>query len=445
VAAVAQGRAFGRFEAALGVVGVLALAITYSLITGWNPVTNLDGWLAHPTALSDPPSAWAVRLDGQPTTAAVVERAVVVTRRDFVEAYDLGSGRQLWSVAADWGGVAGSGAGSVVLVGKRGHGYDVVDPTVGSVRWSDTNALAAWTYRETILSLTCPGLAGTDCTLSSRAPADGTVRWKTPLQGFGHSVAGLNTRLLGSRELAGSYADALAGSPGSLPQAIGLPIDQRVQVVDTATGVRLSEESVSENTRVVVVAGRVLRSTAVGRDGDCRYTLSARDPASGQTIWTREGYDLGTASGVSCQQRRDPGGSDTVLVATRGDNRRVFLAARDGHELWVAPPGEEILATDGRYGAVRSADRTQVSGVDLNTGTVVWTQQASIHSEVAITPAAVLISEGVAGRVLALDPASGRPLLNVTSQASILGVGENGLVLNRGSTIGFLGYSTISP
>jgi outer membrane protein assembly factor BamB len=298
----------------------------------------------------------------------------------------------------------------------------------------------AWTYQDVVLSLTCPGLS--DCTLAARAPSDGAVRWKTVLPGIGRLLAGVNKPLLGSRELASSYVEALANVPVPVPRALGFPLDRRVQVIDTATGRRLREESPSETVRVVVVGGRVLVSTAVPRDGACRFTVEARDPASGRTLWHKDGYDLRTASGVGCEQRRDPGGNDGVLAATRFDNRDVFLSAVDGRELWTGAPGESILATDGRFGLIRSADRASVRAIDLARGTTLWSQDAAPKSAVALTRYAVLITDLAVGRLIALEPTSRRVLLDVHSDADVIGYGPTGLVLGRGRTIGFLPYGS---
>jgi outer membrane protein assembly factor BamB len=317
----------------------------------------------------------------------------------------------------------------------------VVSPASGSQRWSDGSAVGVWTYRDAVLSLTCPALA--DCTLASRVPGDGSTRWKVAMPGIGRVLAGLNSPLLGSRELTDGY-HALAAVPGPVPAALGFPMDQKVQVVDTATGRRLRQESPSGTTRVVVVGGRILLSTATPRDGNCRYSLEARDAATGRTAWRKDGYDLRTASGAGCEQRRDPGGSDGVLVATRGDNREVLLSTRDGHEVWVGAPGETVLATDGRYGLVRTADRKQLKAVDARGGAEVWTRAADPHADVAVTRSAVLVTTAATGRFAALEPGSGRTLIDVESQASVLGVGPDGLVLNRGRTIGYVAFGTVA-
>jgi hypothetical protein len=188
------------------------------------------------------------------------------------------------------------------------------------------------------------------------------------------------------------------------------------------------------------MGGGVIASPAVSRDGSCRYTLVAREPASGKSLWKKDGYDIRTASGAGCEQRRDPGGSGGVLVATRGDNRDVFLSVSTGSELWVAAPGESILATDGRYGLVRSADHKAVKEVDLTNGQVQWSQPAPAHAAVALTPYAVFVGDFDNDHLLAVDPVSRRVLLDLKTGSTLLGYGSTGVVLNLGRTIGYLAY-----
>jgi outer membrane protein assembly factor BamB len=442
---VAAGQGVRTFERALGVVGVLALAITVALVTGWNPLprvgSQLSDLLQHTTSLSKPDAAWLQRLGGQPSSATVAGHAVVVAMRGVVEAHDITTGARLWSRDADWGAVAGGDGSAVVVVGHHGHGFEVVGPDTGDVRWRDGAALGAWTYRDALLSLTCPALS--DCTLASRGLLDGAARWRVVLPGVGRVLAGLNSPLLGSRQLtSSSYVDAIAAHPAPVPPVLGFPLDQRVQVVDTASGRRLRQETPTQTTRVVVVAGRILLSTAVRRDGNCRYTLEARDAASGATVWRKEGYDLRTASGAGCEQRRDPSGSGGVLAATRGDNRDVLLSARDGRELWVGGPGESAVATDGRYLLARTAEHNRIKAVDLDSGAALWSREAGAKSEVALTPYAALVLDRAAGRLLAVEPAGGRTLLELSTQASVLGYGPTGLVLYRGRTVGFIPFGS---
>jgi outer membrane protein assembly factor BamB len=264
------------------------------------------------------------------------------------------------------------------------------------------------------------------------------------LPGIGRSLAGVNQPLLGTRELASSYVDVLAATPRPVPKLLGFPLNARVQVVDTASGKRLREEKPSDTTRVVVAGGRIVASTAVRRDGGCRYTLEGRDGGTGRTVWKKEGYDVHTASGAGCEQRRDPGGGDNVLAATRGDNREVFLSIVDGSEVWVGAPGETILATDGRYGLVRTADRRSIKAIDVTSGAQVWTQPAAANATVAVSRHAVFVTDLDAGRLFALDPASKRVLFDVKSTATLLGYGSTGVVLHISRTVGWLPFGSVA-
>ncbi len=446
VPGVANGRrALGRLEAALGVVGVLTLILTYVLITGSNPFTGLAqgfrDWLASGSSLSKPATAWAKRIDATPTGAILAGATVVVTMRGTVEAYDANRGDKLWSRDAEWGAVGGADSDPVVLVGRgRGHGFEVVNPADGEVRWSDGSAVGVWTYRDTILTLTCP--SGAECTLVARAPATGASRWTLRLPGSGATLG---------RALSGANPELPAGrdrpaAPGDLPAVLGFAIDGRVQAVETAGGTLLRQVAPTDTTRVVVMGGRHLVIAAVPAGAGCRYSVEARDPASGASAWRRDGYDLGTASGVGCTPSHDPAGSDPVLAGIRGDNRAVYLSARTGQELYVAGPGEALLSTDGRYGIVRSADRTQISGVDLQRGGILWSHAAGTHHAVALTRWAVLITDSVgengAGRLVALEPGSGSTLADVATHASVLSAGPTGLVLSEARTVGFLAYGS---
>lgn len=430
-----------RFEQLLGVIGVLALLITWSLVSGWNPIPGLLEKVGKVGGLARPEASWVERVGGQPSAAVVADRAVIVTMRGAIEARDIGTGAVIWKRDADWAAVAGDEATTVVVVGRRGHGLEVVEPASGATRWTDGAAIGAWTYRETVLTLSCAKSG--DCQLTSRAPGDGATRWKAGLPGIRRVHAGVNSDLFDSRQLTSTYRDAVAAVPEPLPALLGFPIDDKVQMVDTATGRLLRKESPTGTSRVVAVGGRVLVSTAVPRDGNCRYAVDARDAASGRSVWKKEGYDLRTASGAGCEQGRDPAGANGVLAATRGDNREVFIGARDGRELWVGAPGDKIVATDGRYGLVRGPDGSRIVAIDLSNGSKVWEQQTVPKSDVTITRWAVLISDPAAGRIRAYQPDTAKLLVDVKTGGEVLGYGPTGLMIGRGRTIGFVPYGTI--
>jgi outer membrane protein assembly factor BamB len=400
-------------------IGLLALVITYLMVTGKNPLpaagNAITGLLARTGSLSKPEAAWSGRLGDQPTAVTVVGRAVVFSTRIGAEVRDATDGRTLWTREARWTAVAGDGAGSVIVLGSAEGGSDVVDPVSGAVRWHDAG-LGVWAYRDALLSLACP--AGRDCALSARSIADGAVGWTVALPD-------------GARLLTGAHV-----SQEALPPVLGLPVDGRLQVVDTANGRRLRQETSSATVRVAVMGGRIIRSTAQRRGENCRYTIEADDAASGRAVWRKDGYDLGTASGAGCEQRRDPTGAQRVLVATRGDNRPAILSTTDGRDLWTGEPGESVIAIDGRSAVVRAAG--SIALIDLDGGGTQW--RHPVAGDVTLTPHAVVGTDEASGRMVGYDRAGGAVVVDVATQASALGAGPNCLVVARGRTIGVLPF-----
>jgi hypothetical protein len=439
---VARG-AVRNFETALGALGVLALTITGILVTGWNPVPRVTDWwekvASNTGKLSSPDTTWTERIGGQPSSAVIAGDAIVVSMRGTVEARALSTGTVLWQKEADWAGVAGDGANMVAIVGRRGTGLQALDPASGTERWKDGGAIGAWTYRDVVLTLSCGGM--TDCTLMARAPRDGAQVWKLTLPGIGRVHNGVNSDLLGTQLLAEAYGDAISAMPRTIPAMLGFPLDQKVQVVDTVNGKRLRQEDPTNTSRVVVAGGRVLVSTATPKDGNCRYSLEGRDAGTGKTLWKKDGYDLRTASGAGCEQRKDPSGADTVVAATRGDNREVFLSPRDGHEMWAGADGDRIVAADSQYGLVRTDGGKNLLVVGLDRGGKLWQQAVPAKADVAISRYAVLVRDAAGGKVQAYAPDSGRLLLDAKTTADVLGVGPGGLMVGRGRTIGYLPFS----
>ncbi|MGC9668149.1 hypothetical protein ACNTMW_16535 [Planosporangium sp. 12N6] len=416
------GRALGRIQAFFALVGVVALVLTYLIVTDRNPLPTagrtLTDSLARFGSLSTPEAAWQRRLGDQPTTAAVAGSAVVFGTRSGAEVHDASDGRPLWSREAHWVAVAGDGAAAAVVLGRgRDGGYDVVDPVSGGVRWHDPG-IGVWAYRDALLSLACP--AGRDCALSARSTTDGAARWTTALPP-------------GARLLAGVRA---AG--GDLPPLLGLPVDGRIEVVDTATGSRLRAQKPTAATRVTVLGGRVIRSSAERAGGRCRYTVEARDPAGGRVVWRTDGYDPGTASGAGCEQRRDPTGAGRVLLATRDDGRAAVVSTVDGRDVWVGAPGETVPAIDGRDAVVRAG--AAVALVSLDGGGTRWARR--VAGDVTLTRYAVVVADRAAGRLRAYDRAGGAGVVDVETQASVLGAGPAGLVVARGRTVGVLRFTT---
>ncbi|MET7396398.1 PQQ-binding-like beta-propeller repeat protein [Dactylosporangium sp. NPDC005572] len=440
---MARRGAVRNFETVLGAIGVLALIITAIIITGWNPLPNVTDWWKkvadNAGKLSEPQPTWDDRVGGQPSAAVIAGSTTIVVMRGTVEARGLTSGTVLWTKEADWAAVAGDGDAMVAIIGRRGQGVKAFDPASGTEKWKDDDGIGAWTYRNTVLTLSCGGL--TDCTLMARAPKDGAQIWKVTVPGIGRTLNGANSDLLGTRLAADTYDDAVRAIPGAIPAMLGFPIEQRVQVVDASTGKRLRQEEASNTSRVVVVGGRVLISTAAPKDGSCRYTLEARDPSTGKQLWKKEGFDLHTSSGAGCEQRKDPAGADTVLIATRGDNREVFLSPQDGHEMWVGAVGDEIVAADSQYGLVKIDGGRKLLVVNLTKGGKAWEQEIPAKADVAVTRWAILVRDDAGGKVWAYTPDAGRLLLEAKTTSDILGVGKDGLMIGRGRTIGYLPFA----
>lgn len=437
-------RAFGRFEAALGLIGVLALGGTYIVITGWNPwpqmQADLTKWMAQAGSLAEPKASWSVRVGDSPTAAVVAGSTVLITHRGSVEARGLVDGTPKWNRDADWAALAGVGPTSVAIVGKKGSGLVALDPATGATKWKDASATAVWTYTDAVLTLACSGL--TDCTLRDRDPGNGNTRWTMTLPGIGRVLSGANTALLHSRELSGTFASAIDAVPRPLPAMLGFPTDQRIQVVDTSDGKRLREAKATDTSRVVVLGGRVLTSTATPKDGSCRYTLEADDAASGRLVWKREGYDLHTADGAGCEQREDPPGDDTYLAATRGDNKDAFLSTHDGREVWVAPDGLTAVAAYGGYGVVRTPDKTSIHVLDLaHGGHTLWTKTVPAGAGIAVTDDAVFVNIPDSGEIIGYAPATGAKILDEKTDGQVLGFGPTGVMLGRGRLVGFVPFT----
>src|SRR5689334_17368262 len=98
---MAKGRAIGQFEAMLGVIGLLALGVAYSIVTGWNPLPKLQGWLDRTRTLAEPAPAWTVTAS-EPSGAVVVGATVVLSAGRTVSGYTLSGGSQQWSRDTGW-------------------------------------------------------------------------------------------------------------------------------------------------------------------------------------------------------------------------------------------------------------------------------------------------------------------------------------------------------
>lgn len=434
---MANGRAFGRFEAVLGLVGLLALAVTYSLITHWNPLPQAGAWLQKVTTFSEPAPAWKVTVGNTPSSAVVASDAVVVSARGYVEARRLGTGEKIWTRDVAWSGVAGPN-GAVVIAGRntKKHGYDAVDPDTGQVLWSDPDAIGVWTFTDLVVGITCPEVLS--CTVSARDPLSGAVKWQTGITGNGRTLSGANKPLSGVHPLSD-----LAEPPRPAPALLGFPIDDAVQVVPKASGKPVHAYQGSQTDRVVLAGDEVITTTVLYRSGTCRYSVAGKDPVGGRSDWHLTGYDLRTSSGLGCEQRKDPGGSGGYVVAVGPDNREQLIdvsAAGRGRKVYEPADGESIVDTDGRVALVRTADAKTVKAIDLATGATAWSRPAGKSVKVGLGPGVAVFTDPGANQLVALNEQDGHVLLDAKTGATVLGYAPRGLVVNVGRTVGLLTY-----
>lgn len=443
--AKAQGRAVGRFEAFLGLVGVLTLAITYSLLTGWNPMPGFTAWIDRLSNVSDPAPAWNVRVGGQPHEAVAGSGAALIIRDDYIEARDLGSGDQRWRLKASWAAVAGSADVSPGLraVLGRSRGYDVYDMFTGAVRWNgEADASAVWTYRSMIVSLGCP--KSDQCLLIGH-DLDGRNLWTAKLPGAARELSGANPGLAGLRPLTAGMGDETAAMPRAAPAFLALPFDNKVVVIDSSSGIQVREVKVGDRrTRVAVVGNQLLTIKAVHEDSGCRYTVRAiqaiPEGPTDPTSWDNQQYDFGTADGAGCEQTKWPVGDGQLIRVLNPKGQQLLISSSTGQPIYAAPAGAEILTTDSARLLQRDPGNKTVSLYSVQGGEARWTRAAGKDQDLGITAGAVLILDRAQRRFYALDPIDGRELINVKTRGKFLGYGANGVLLCEGRSVGYLPF-----
>ncbi|MFF5174027.1 PQQ-binding-like beta-propeller repeat protein [Micromonospora sp. NPDC000089] len=417
----------------LGLVAVVVLAATGV----WNPFPKLWDWVDRSDPIAEPDVVWQQRIGGTPKGVTIAGDTVIVEQRTRVESRSLATGGQLWERKADWAAVAGGDRDPVVAVGKLlVKGYEVLDPTTGVVRRRDGDAVAVWTYRNLLLDARC--FEATDCTLRAWDPRGTTPLWTAPLPGVSTGLFADNPHLLGSRRLTAPRIDEGVAGPEPVPPLLGFPVDGRVHVVDTATGRVVQNVEPGRDERLAVIGGRMLRITAVSVDGSCQFTVSARDPATGQEVWRRAGFNLRTADSAGCPQREDPQGARNVLIGVGPDGRETVIDGYDGRLLLVDAAGEKLLAVDDRYALVQSADKGTLTGRELGGARVRWTRPVQGRVGASLTPYAALVSQDKPNRLIALDPRDGGELAVLRTSANALAVGPNGMIIGEGREIGYV-------
>ena len=405
----------------------------------WNPLPGAWDWVSQSAPMSDPAPAWQERIDGSPKSVTITGNAAIVEHRTSVEARSLSSGVRLWERRADWTAVAGGEQDAVVVVGKLlEKGYEVLDPESGAVRRRDEAAVGVWTFRNALLDARC--YRPKDCTLTAWDPRGTTPLWTAGLPGIGVSILADNPELLGTRPLRTDRVDEQAAGPELMPALLGLPIDGRVHVLDTATGQVVRDLKPGRHDRIAVVGGRVLYVGARAADGTCYFTIRAHDPATDQQVWRRDGLNPRTADGAGCVQRQDPPGSRNVIVGVGADRREVIVDGYDGRQLWSGSPGQRVLAVDDRYALVHAGDRAAIVGYELTRPSARWTEPVGPKGGAALARYAALIVDEQPDRIRALDPRTGRELATLRSSARVLAVGPQGMLIGQGREIGYVRF-----
>ncbi|SDT75554.1 outer membrane protein assembly factor BamB family protein [Actinoplanes derwentensis] len=422
----------------LSVVAAATVVITVLAATNvWNPFPQLWSWIT----TSGPIAAgtrWQQTLGGTPQSVAVAGDAVIVEYRTSLEAYGLTAAVKLWSSDADWAEIAGKGANAVVVTGRLlTKGYQVLDPSTGTVRRADTTASAVWAYQDAIVDLSCSG--GDDCRLTAWDPRTNKQLWTVGAGSIGFVLDAANPDLPDTRRLISGDVDDDVPGPPALPGLLGLPHDNEVRVIDTANGRLVQTAAPSREQRIAVVGGRVLTVTGTARDGTCYYGVVASSPQAGKVVWQRDGLNLRTAdNGSSCAQDRDPAGGYNVVLGVDPYGREVLINGYDGRNLWYGDKESKVLTVNDAYAVIRKGDA--VRGFSFTKDKVVWRLDGRGEDVgAALTPHAVIVTSD--GRVTALTLSGGSVRADVRTDAKVFATDRNGMIIVSGREMAYVPFA----
>lgn len=421
----------------LSVVAAVTVLVTVLAATNvWNPFPQLWSWINESGPIA-PGTRWQQTLGGTPQSVAVAGDAVIVEYRTSVEAYGLTAAVKLWSSDADWAEVAGKGANTVVVTGRLlTKGYQVLDPSTGAVRRADTTASAVWAYQDAIVDLGCSG--GDDCRLTAWDPRSNRQLWTVGAGSIGFVLDAANPDLPDTRRLiSGDVDDDVAGPP-ALPGLIGLPHDNEIRVIDTASGRLVQTVEPPREQRVAVVGGRVLTITGTARDGTCYYGVVASNPQAGKVVWQRDGLNLRTAdNGSNCAQDQDPAGGYNVVLGVDPYGREVLINGYDGRNLWYGDKESKVLTVNDTYAVVRKGE--SVRGFSFTKDKVVWRLDGRADAGAGLTPHAVIVV--TKGRVTALTPSTGAVRADVRTDAKVFATDPEGMIIVSGREMAYVPFA----
>ncbi len=432
---MAGRKTFARVQAVFCLLGVIALVVTYGIVTGWNPLPSWGNWLANINAgpLSKPATAWVKRAGNQPTTAAVIGNYIVVSTEGSVESRSLVNGEKMWSRPASWALAAGSDR-SVVVVGRpAGKGFDVYDIASGVLQWQKTENLGVYAYADRVLLLHC---TSGRCQLQSVDPATGDEGWNRTLTGTGQPLVGAGHGLAMLDPISSDYGGALSATPQPAPPYVALTMAGKMHVIRTGTGAEVTAPvTVDTRSRSVVTGHEIVTTSSQYRNGKCLYAVSGFDLLNGAR-WSDPGYDTKTSSGLQCDERHDPVGGGGAVYAVDRSGRDVLLNVSNGHVLFTAKAKQHIEATDGDIAIVRSDDKKTLTAIRLDSGTTAWTWPVAATTTVGIANGAVVLCDPATEHLTALTPADGSPYFNLKSGATVLGMGPHDVIINIGRSFG---------
>jgi len=433
---MASGGSPWRGYALAAIVLIVVLATTHV----WNPWPQVWAWINTSEPIAAGVAQWQTRIGGSPQNVTIANDAVIVEYRTSVEAYGLGAAVKLWSSSADWAGVAGEGADTVVVTGRLlTKGYQVLDPRTGIAKRTDNQASAVWTYRNGILDLHCA--KGDDCELTAW-DTKGNARWRVGTGGIGFVLDAANPDLPDTNPIGADGIDDNVAGPREMPDLIGLPDGHYVRVIDTASGKLVQTAQTAADQRIAVAGGRVLTVTGTSADGTCYFGVVATDPPGNGVVWKRDGLNLRTAAnGSSCKQDRDPAGGEDVVLGVDPLGREQLIAAHDGRVLWRGVKGENVLAVNDAYALIRAVDHGSVRAFAFAGGETAWRRDVGSNVSAALTAYASIVVTGKPSRVVALNPSSGSVRADVRTDAKIFAVGPAGMIAVSGRDMAYLPFS----
>ncbi len=443
-----------RVKSFFAFLGVVAIPVTVMIIAGYNPLPAVRDWVSKGNTLADPATAWHLRLDIAPHEVTPAGSNSLLFTGDHAYAVVRSSdGSLLWPKTlenVDYAGVAGSGAGTVVVLGGAKTDdrrlLDVRDAGSGVSLWKEPATFGVWTFTDLVITLSCPDSDG--CVLKAHAPTSQKEKWSVGLLPISvRELSGLNHQIAGLRSL-------VATGPAKAPPILGFPVNGKVWLLNTATGGVLDKPASTAASRVVAVGTGVLRIDADYRNGGCQYTMNWTN-LLGKGSWHSTDLQPRTDDGAACEQRGDPAADGGLLYVVGSDRRDGLAAVRaggSGRPLFTTADGERIVAVGGfdpggtpTVVLVRSADGKTISARPLSGGAELWHETVNKDISVGTDGSIVTFINPKAGELTARQMLSGAVSIRATTVATLLGYAPDGLVLNEARTIGVLRYGAVHP